>query len=252
MSSLGQPPSLLMTFIKYSFYTSVVLFVLFGILLILHFTFFDIFSFVTGDNGLIPIPSPSTAQTMFTTATATSDISCNFTNVTSDSYTIMFDVYMKGDFYTTNIPRILLYRSDVPLTLKSTDTLDVLTTTFNNSNIIIYLDPTTNDLYVSVLDTTNNRIRSEPITNVPLRTPFRIIVVFSHTFIEIYLAGDLIKVMPFSAGAATIANKTYFFGPPSLVNQSNKIARITYWNSELTSKVVRMFGKQVITTSPFY
>lgn len=210
-----------------------------------------VFSFVAGDQGIIPIPVPVTIQTAFTTAPISSDLSCNFVGVTSTQYTLSFDTFIIGDFITTTVPRVLLYRSPYPISLSSTDTIDTMPSLFSNSNVIVYIDPLTNDLYVSCLKTDSTYLTSDPIKNVPLRVPFRITLVVSDNFLEIYLNGDLQQMMAFNGELISSPSTNYFFGPPPIANQSLHIGNIQYYNSVLSSQVVRLNAQKPFSTSLF-
>jgi len=246
-----QKPTISAIILKYTFGISVIAFIICMMSIALHFMGIPIFSFVAGDPGIIPIPAPTSEQMAFTTFPITSDLSCNFFPVASTQYTIAFDVYIMADFITSTVPKVILYRSAYPISIQNTDTMDSLSSLFGNSNIIVYLDPLTNDLYAAALKTDSTYITSQPIKNVPLRTPFRITVVVSDNFLELYLNGDLKQVLPFNGGVIASPTSTYFFGPPPIVNQSVNIGNIHLWNSELSSKIVHSFGQIPVNSQIF-
>jgi hypothetical protein len=137
------------------------------------------------------------------------------------------------------------------VSLSSTDTIDSLSSLFANSNIIVYMDPLTNDLFVAVLKTDSTYLTSDPIKNVPLRVPFRITLVVSDNFLEIYLNRDLQKMMAFNGELVTSPSTNYFFGPPPIANQSIHIGNIQYLNAVLSSQVVRLNAKKPFSNSLF-
>jgi len=210
-----------------------------------------IFSFTPGDAGLIQVPVPVTIQSAFTKVPISSDLSCNFVGVTSTQFTLSFDTFIIGDFVTTGVPRVLLYRSPYPVSLTSNDTVGTLPTLFSNSNIVVYIDPLTNDLYVSVLKTDSTYLTSDPIKNVPLRVPFRVTLVVSDNFLEVYLNGNLQHMMAFNGEIITSPSSNYFFGPPPLANQSVHVGNIQYLNAVLTSQVVRLNAQKPFNSSLF-
>jgi hypothetical protein len=236
---------------KYSFYLSMVALLLFLLLAVLHVVGVPTFSFGVGDSGLFSVPTPQTQQIAFAKSPATPDLSCNFIDVYPMKYTISMDIYIAGEFLTTTAPRILLYRSNLRVTLPPTATEADLTTLFPTSNLLVYIDPLKNDLYISVLDEARVRHKSPPILNVPLREPFRLTVVLSDGFAEVYLAGELVTMMPLTKKPIASPPESYFFGPPSLVNQSIKVANIQYWNFELSSKAIRTLGATPVATTVF-
>ena len=241
---IGEKPSIFSTIFKYLFFFSVIAFVICLVLVILHMMGVPVFSFVAGDGGIITVQVPTTKQTAFTTAPISSDLSCNFINVLPVQYTLSFDVFIKGDFITANVPRVLLYRAPYPVTLQTSDTFNTFGTLFSNSNIIVYADPLKNDLYVAVLNSNSKYIVSSPIQNVPLRAPFRITLMVSELFLEIYMNGNLKLMMPYNGRIMLSPNTSYFFGPPPIINGSIQIGNIQYWNTPLASKVIRMFAQE--------
>lgn len=240
--------SIASTLLKYTFYASTGLFLVCVFCIALHFMGAPIFSFGLGDNGIIPMASPTLHQTVFSTAPITSDLSCNFIRVPSTQYTLSFDVFMVGDFITTGVPRVILYRSPYPVRLKTTDTINTMPSLFSNSNIIVYADSLKNDLYVSVLKSNSKYITSEPIKNVPLRVPFKITLLVSSNFLEVYLNGLLKQTVPFNGEIIQSQTTTHFFGPPPIVNQSIMIGNIQLWNTELSSNLIRMYAQ--LTKNP--
>lgn len=244
-------PTLFQLALKYTFVGSAILFIVCLISIALHFMGVPIFSFVAGDSGIISIPVPTTIQTSFAKSPITSDISCNFVGIPSTGYTISFDTFLQSDFITTGVPRVILYRASSPVSLKSNDKINSLSTIFGNSNILVYMDPLTNDLYVSALKQDSTYATTQPIKNVPLRSPFRITLVISDNFLEVYLNGDLKQMLTFNGQIVSSPSSAYFFGPPPIVNQSIKVGNIQAYNSVLSSKIVRMYGQQPISNTLF-
>jgi hypothetical protein len=244
-------PGIISTLFKYTFFASVVLFVLAILAIALHFLGVPVFSVMPGDSGIISIPVPNSKQTAFTKSPITSDLSCNFVSVKPLQYTISFDAFLKGDFITTTVPRVILYRSPYPISLQRTDTIDVLPTLFRDSNIIVYVDPLKNDLYVAALKMDSTHMTSGPIKNVPLRVPFRITIVVSANFLEVYLNGNLKETLSFNGSIITSPSTTHFFGPPPIINESIQIGNIQLWDSELSSKLINMYGNEKISSSLF-
>jgi hypothetical protein len=234
--------------LKYLFYMSVVAVVLFLLLVFLHFTTIPIFTFSLGGSGIIPVPVPTAQQTAFAKAPASSDLSCNFTGVTSDSYTISFEVFLNGEFVTTTVPRVLLYRAAEPVVLQSSDTIDSIDTAFPDSNILVYVDPLKNDLYVSVLDSANppNLIISDPVENIPLRQAFRVAIAVASNFVEIYMNGEFVQSIPIGGNIATSPDISYFFGPPAIAKQSVLVGNINFWNFIMSAKAIRAFSSKPI------
>ena len=252
MSAPSAPVSILGKIFKYSFYLSMLALMIFILLVGLHFAGIQTFSFGPNDSGgILSVPTPQSQQIAFQTKTATPDLSCNFIDLYPLRYTVSIDVSILGEFYTMTTPRILLYRSNLAIQLNPQMTASDLTTTFPSSNLLIYLDPVKNDIYVSILTEGGVRYTTEAIQNVPLREPFRLIVVLSENFAEVYLKGDLVSTLPLPKKPISSPPEAYFFGPPSIVNQAIRVANIMYWNFEVPSKTIRSIGSTTVPTSVF-
>jgi hypothetical protein len=245
--------SIIQKIFKYLFYLSVVAFVLFIFLLILHFTGIKIFTFgVMDSGGVLSIPTPQPQQVAFKTTPITPDLSCNFVDIYSTNYTISMDIYNKGDFYTTMIPRVLLYRSNTPIVLDpATTKVTNLASIFPSSNLIVYMDPMINDLYIGVKNTTGVMTTHKVVENTRLRDPFRICIVFSNNYVEVYVKGKLETMIPLSVNPMTTTGEAYFFGPPSVVNQNLKVANIMYYPYALSAKNIHSVGSAVSAKTIF-
>lgn len=248
---MDQSPTLLSKVLKYGFYLTLVALVIYIILIVTHFVAFPVFSFSPDSPGIIPVPTNTSVQVAFAKGPSTPDISCNFKNVYPINYTLSMDVFINGTAPLTNVPRVLLYRSSNQVVLPSSTTTGTLKTTFPNSNIIVYMDPLVNDLYVAIADQAGNMVTSDPIQNVPLRTPFRVIFMLSEYFLEIYMQGELVQTMPIPNSPISTPPSAPFWGPPAIVNQSIRVANIMYWNTSLPAKTIRTYGSIVSSESLF-
>jgi len=242
---MDQSPTLLSKVLKYGFYLTVLALIIFIILFITHYLGFPVFSFSPGSSGVIPIPTSTTLQVAFGKSPATPDISCDFKNLYPTNYTLSMDIFINGAAPLTAVPRVLLYRSSNQIVLPSSTTTGTLKTTFPNSNIIVYMDPLVNDLYVAIADQAGNVLTSKPIQNVPLRSPFRVIIILSDHFLEIYMQGEIVQTMPIPKPPIATPPTAAFWGPPAIVNQSIRVANIMYWNFPLSAKTVRTYGTAV-------
>jgi hypothetical protein len=226
------------------------------ILVIIHYSVFPILSFVPGDGGLVTVPIAVDQQLMFTTAPAVSDISANFVNLEPYNYTLSADVYLNGSFQASNMPRPLLYRARTPNTsLNATDTKDKLIERFPETNLIIWMDPIKNDLLVSVVtgdfSSTGNSFgnlrlqTTQPIENVPIRKVFRITVIFTEKFVEVYKDGLLEKSMTLKNTPISSPDNSYIFPTPAKVLGSAMVSNVAYWRRPLTSSEARRYGAPV-------
>ena len=221
-----------------------------------HFTIRPVFSFSPADLGFIQIPVPSDKQVAFDkTPAGIVDASANFVNVMPCGYTLSMDLYLPGTFITSTSPRVILYNAPRPV-VGNGFTANTLPTAFPNSNIIMWLDPSVNDLYMSTItsDVSGGVKRVEttsPITNVPMKVPFRITYVYTQGFLEIYMNGSLQTTMSYKnppIGSSSL--NPFFFG--QLSSRLICLAgNVMYWPRALTSREVRAAGSPVSTPTFF-
>jgi hypothetical protein len=241
------------TILKYGFYTSLAALLLFLILVVVHYTITPVFSFTVGD-GIITIPTTQDSQSAFTASVATVDISANFVNPASCVFTIIFDIFLQGDFKSTTAPRVLTYRSPTAVDIDTspdafTPELD-LPGMFPNTNFIVWIDPEKNDLYAGVVTQEPNEASvitvSEPVKNVPIRSPFRATFTLSPNFMEIYINGRLEQTV--SIVGTVLQSQFPFFGPVKVCDQSIFIANMYYWQRILSPSEIRINGANIASS----
>ena len=272
-------------FLKYSFYAVLMVLFSFVLLIVLNTLGFKTFSFLPDDGGLIEIPLlPTNRQVVFPNRIMASDASANLLNLNPYNYTMSVDVFIDSDFVNQSVPRVILYRAPEAVTLTSADkTIDIISAKMPQSNFILYLDPYTNDLMADVFVVSNKNMDSPStqivgpsgspsgpsgrpsgqsgslpakkismprIENVPIRTPFRVTVMLSDLVLEVYINGELEKSQPLIGGIPR-ATTSQFYGPPAIVGQSVQVSNISYWNTSLSSKSIRVYGKETLNSSVF-
>jgi hypothetical protein len=267
-------------------YLSSFLFVLFLILVFIHYTMTPIFSFSPAEPGIITIPTSSDRQIAFTTSPAASDLSANFIGIPACSYTVSADVYLSGDFMTSTYPRMILYRAvkNGGVTMNSqrsnadlgARSVDAYSNQFSDSNIMVWLDPIKNDLFVSVVTNGQtgigvpaatagsgsaappasiapNRIETtKAIENVPMKKVFRLTIVFTQQFLEVYINGNLEQSLAFIGAPLTAATNANFYGPVSAVGPNIRLANLTFWPRTLTAREVRTYGAPIANETFFF
>ena len=224
------------------FYASLSAFVLFLIMIFIHYTMFPVFSFSPNDNGYIPIPTVSDKQLVFNKGPATYDISANIVKLPACTYTLGADVYLSGDFMLSKIPRVILYRASEPVITGGN--VDTLLDTYPETNIIVWLDPVKNDLYVSAVTngtgSTTIIQTSEPIENVPVRKVFRLAVVFTPNFMEVYINGRMEKSMAIKNSLVTISDSAYIYSSVKPIQQNVMVGNLTLWPRVLTAREINV------------
>jgi hypothetical protein len=256
---------------------SIIVLFIFLILVFINFTMFPVFSFSPDDYGIIPVPLPSDRQMVFTKGPAPSDLSANFVNIPSCTYSLSMDVFLSGDFQAMTIPRVLFYRSTNPKGVSPPSNISSWTTgssgsmgsgppgdlsrallgTFPDTNFILWLDPVKNDIYASVMTSTdgtaaNVRVETtKPIENVPIRKVFRLTVVFSQQFVEIYINGNLEQSTALKNLPLTVAPTSYFFPVISTIGPNTRLANVAFWPRTLSVKEVRTYGMPIAPETLF-
>jgi len=231
------------------FYGSLITFVLFIILLIIHYTVYPVFSFLPGDPGIIPIPLPSDKQTDFMKSPAGNDISGAFTKIVPCGYTISMDLYLTNRFIDqAPVPRIIFYNSGRGPVTSTIRDISAAVTAFPQANLIVWLDPLVNNLYASVI-TSDTAPGSRPviqttpaITNVPMKSPFRVTYVYDQNFLEVYMNGYLETSMSFRyKPIGRSSSPPFYFGHISS-RESCLVGKVNYWPRELASREVLANG----------
>jgi hypothetical protein len=168
---------------KYLFYISVAVFLVFIIILIVHFTVtpLSFLSFINMKNETLPDDDlPEKGETFSTDRPISNDVKLNI--VTSKynavNFTLSFDCYVSRNYKSTNVPRVLFYfgqgsgpvsvtansqlRETVLENDASNNGLDIqpnilrrdnsdMVDKFEHSNFVIYLDPVRNDMKVGIV-----------------------------------------------------------------------------------------------------
>lgn len=218
---------------------------LFIFLVGIHYTVTPVFSFMPGDQGIIPIATPGDKQIAFPGAIATQNESCNFADLKTMNVAFAFDLFITSDF-TTPIPRVIWYKSTNPIALQSGDTEAGLGAKYPSSNVVLYVDPLKNDLKVLIqtkdsASATVTATQETVFENLPIRQPVRIGMVIFKNFVEIYINGSLVHT---TVGLSDLLNdeapNLNVFGPPTAVSGSVKVSRITYWPYVISPKMFRV------------
>jgi hypothetical protein len=248
------------------FYFAVAAFVIFLVLVFIHYTIRPVFTFVPGDGGIIPIPLASDQQTAWTTTTATSTASAGFTGIPACNYTLSMDIFLTGDLTDTSIPRVLLYNASQARTLSTTDTSGTMLGRFADTNFMIWLEPQLNNLYVTPLKdrpagpvTGPDRefMTHKAVVNVPLRTPFRLTTVVSTGMTEVYINGEL------QLSFANTTLKTVSGTPPpnfwalaqagsgAAINNNVSIGSVYFWPRVLSATEIQQSSTAPVKPSMF-
>lgn len=221
-----------------------ILFVLFVLLLVVHFTIRPIFKFSIGDKGFIPLANTNDGQLVWANGPVAADLSANFLKILPNSFTVQMDIYVENQPTVAKYDRVLFYRARRAVIPDNSKTL---MQQYPESNFIVRLLSDTNDLVISAVtlqDPSNLEtatLESTPtILNVPIRQPFRITIVLLPQVLEVYLNGRLFGTKTFRYSLKSAASN--FFATPLLYRDSVRVMNVQYWDRPLSSVEVRNAG----------
>ena len=229
--------TMVQTAFTYLFYLSITAFVIFLILIIVHYTYTPIFSFSAGDGGYIKLASGvSDSQIAWEDEPPGSSLITKFTNVLPCGFTVSLDVFVDKDLSLSNMERMILYRGKTTVIPDATKTLQA---NYAESNLLVYLQKDTNDLVVSAItsDATGTFVESAPtVLNVPIRQPFRVTAVYLPNLLEVYMNGRFVGSRVLKGKPLQTA--TQFLPPPEQFQQTVKILDVSYWARPLLAREI--------------
>jgi len=225
------------------FIGAIITFVIFSILIVVHFTMFPVFSFSPNDLGFITIPTPSDKTVAFDDkCAAKNQVAEKIKGVKDHDYTISADVFLTGTFTQKDAPNVLLYRGTAPVTDSESAapaTTDTVGSKYPNTNILVWLDPMKNDLYVSVKKVDGTFVHTNPVENLPVRKVIALAIVISSAgFVEVYINGKLQQTANITGGISGCEDS--FYSPTTTAQQSVNIANLSYWPRVLTAREINV------------
>lgn len=233
----GDSSTMIQTGFTYLFYLSITAFVIFLLLIIVHYTYTPIFSFSAGDGGYIKLASGvSDSQIAWEDEPPGSSLITKFTNILPCGFTVSLDVFIDKDLSLSNMERMILYRGKRTVVPDKTKTLQA---NYSESNLLIYLQNDTNDLVVSAItsDATGTFVESAPtVLNVPIRKPFRVTAVYLPNLLEVYMNGRFVGSRVLKGKPLQTA--TQFLPPPEQFQQTVKILDVSYWARPLLAREI--------------
>ena len=259
----------------YLYYFSVFFFILFIFLFFINSTIYPVFSFMDGDGGLLRVPTTNDSTKTFTDKPPTWDISGTIPDLACSGYTIALDVYLQNAFGQSSlVPKVFLYQSkqklttlsglvDTPASILTYFSPPTPTTSSGDSNLIVWFDALVNDMKIGVVTstttgtTTTKALNVTTVQNIPLNTPFRLGIVFSQEFLEIYINGKLEKTTVFRPNAQPISigstsnSKSKVFGPIQPVGVGVQIGNLYYWPYTATPTQMQINGS-VVSPATFF
>ena len=229
---------------------TLIVFVIFLLLVLVHYTITPIFTFTFGQKGLFALSDTSDGQLVWSKGPVIADLSANVLKIMPVGFTIQQDIFVQEDITPTVRPRVFFYRSQTAIEPAPGNT--DIKTQYPTSNLVMYLLPHTNDLVVSAITQNGENIYMESaptILNVPVRQPFRLTVVLLQQVLEVYLNGQLFGTKTFRYPPKQIA--TNFFGPPDAFRSSVRIMNFQYWDRDLSAMEIKNAPPALADASKF-
>jgi hypothetical protein len=231
---------------------------IFLILVFVNFTIYPIFALTPNDPGIIVVAGTSDREMAYTSSDGNAAIPANKRNLKLTrttlpdicNFTIGVDVKIDVNTNTniTTYPIPIFYRGSVPVGLTDASAANVnkVSSTYNNTNIILWADGTTKEIQLTIVTTDVNGDSVEQSmakTIEPIFAPkwFRITVVLASTFAEVYLNGSLISTLSITNTLKQINNTDFY--PPVVTPDVGgiTIANMSMWPRLLTSKEIRAY-----------
>jgi hypothetical protein len=275
--------SILVKGVSYLFYTSILAFIIFLVLIVVHYTVNPIFTFLPSEIIESTSSQNYASKKFYNDEPAQSNTKLSFSptisNVNKDNFTLSFDCYLDGTYRSTTVPRVLLYfGGNSPVTINSNNDLrefissseedaprlltltnSDLLTKFPETNFIVYADPVKNDMKIGVftIDSTDSRKKyleiASIIPNIPVKESFQLTIVLGKTFIEVYKNKKLVNTHIIGSlvsektvlNTAAIPSEYNIFTPISFIGNTIKIGNIKFYNGPLKSGQIRDLITQV-------
>jgi hypothetical protein len=237
--------------ISFLFYSSLVVFFLFLILVFIHFTIRPIFQTSPTEIGA-PLGNVMTndMQTAWDKG-AVADTKAEFKSPKSCDMTLSMDVYSTGEYTSVVAPKVFLYRADAAATIAANANVSDLLTTLSTTNLIIYFDNLTGNLVVSAVTVANNKKQLESsaaIPNLPTKKPFRLSLVLTAKFFEVYIDGKLRETVTLTG---TLVESTKpFWSQPVRFDKVVRVGKLHYWPRPLTAGEIR--NLEPVVASDFF
>ena len=110
-----------------------------------------------------------------------------------------------------------------------------------------------NDLYVGAVTGTTKRLeKTNPIQNIPIKKVFRLTVVFTPKFLEVYINGNLEQSLVLQNTPIQIPSNAYFFPTISTINNNVMVANIAFWPRAITPNEIRTDGAPIAKETFFF
>ena len=232
----------------YVMYFLSILFVLFAILMFIHYFITPIWQINPGGPGVIPLPGLSDSKVYWQNVKdeqPINDASGGMSTITSN-WSMSLDIFVSQPYGQESSPRFIFTRS--PNNPKQVSSI-ILTDSLPDYNVAMALIPSTNDLIVSALNSNNNE-ESVIVPNIPIQKPFRIGIIIFDSMMEVYVNGMLYQTKQFSAPTKVVGG--FFRATPStIINNTAKVKNLIVWRRAVTAGEMRYAKPSLAAASEF-
>lgn len=213
-------------------YIIVIIIIVFIFLLLIDRYVTPIFKFKAGGPGFIPVPRMDDGTLLWKSDSPRIEDKSVIANMPFN-YTLSLDILIQNPAVFSSGPRILFWRG--PPILGSPQ--QILPGEYN---IAMYLSKDTNDLTISVMNSSTDMASSKVnvvIANVPTLKPFRIAVVLMDRLFEVYMNGRLAITKPLLSPPRS--SYQFFNPPPHTTSMVASVRNLHVWSRPLNPAEIR-------------
>jgi hypothetical protein len=232
---------------QYLYYFIIITISILLLLTLVHFTVTPIFKTRPGGQGYIPMPGTDDSAFYWKNENELvilKDIETPL-GTNTENYSILIDIQVDNPTANTGSPRILFARGVHinPPNNKSSQKSDILSIA-PDFNLILYLDPLTNDLNISIQTLTvagSKTLETIVIPNIPVGKALRLGVMLGSKVLEIYLNGYLAKSKAFTNRVRAVTGEIQ---PPvdTVLSATARVRNLRIWNRPLSPSEFRSYG----------
>lgn len=217
-------------------YLLAVIIVLFVILLFVHFFITPIFITRPGGSGYIPLPLLDDGKIYWKSdSTNLQDTQTPINNIT-ENFTIGADIFLENPVQISDNYRVLFFRGAA---INSSPTSKMLNNILPSYNFAFALAPDTNDLVVSVLNSSGS-MENILIPNIPVQQTFRVHLVLMDHAMEVYINGKLVKTRALANPPKNVTGTIW--APSTNMSSIANVRNLEIWNRILVPSEIKAQG----------
>jgi len=217
-------------------YILAIVIILFVILLFVHFFITPIFITRPGGSGYIPLPLFDDGKLYWKSESTNLDDKQTPLNNTTENFTVGADIFIENPVQVSNNYRVLFFRGAA---MNASPTSKMLNNILPSYNFAFALAPDTNDLVVSVLNS-SGAMENILITNFPVQKTVRVHLVLMDHAMEVYMDGKLAKTRALANPPKNITGTIW--APGADIGSIAKVRNLHIWNRILAPSEIKAIG----------